>query len=76
MTWVMGASPEIDAQSRWKAIMATTLVFTIVMVTVVAARFWIRRRTIYQEDWIVLVTMVFSRVVAPPRIFADRNAVL
>ena len=58
MAWVVGASPELDRQSRWRAITATTLVFTVLMIMVVALRFWIRRRILHKEDWLTLGTMV------------------
>ena len=58
MGWVVGASPELDRQSRWRAITATTLVFTVLMIMVVALRFWIRRRILHKEDWLTLGTMV------------------
>ncbi|KXT10743.1 hypothetical protein AC579_6845 [Pseudocercospora musae] len=60
MSWVLGASPEVEERSRWKAIVATILVFTILMLVTVSSRLWVRRSTIHKEDWITLVTTLFS----------------
>lgn len=58
MGWVAHATPELDRESRWRAILATTVVFTVLMIGVVALRFWIRRRILHKEDWLTLATMV------------------
>ncbi|KAI5361685.1 hypothetical protein Slin14017_G084180 [Septoria linicola] len=60
MGWIANASPELEHQSRWRSIMATTLVFTVLMIIVVALRFWIRRRILHKEDWLTLGTMIVS----------------
>lgn len=60
MAWVAGASPEIRSQSKWRDVIITMLVPTLVAIIAVALRFWIRWRKLYSEDWITLGTMVWE----------------
>lgn len=60
MAWVAGASPEIRSQSKWRDVVITMLVPTIVAILTVALRFWVRwRQKLHSEDWITLGTMVW-----------------
>lgn len=62
MAWVVGASPEIRSQSKWRDVIITMLVPTLVAIIVVALRFWTRRRKQHSEDWITLGTMVSGNI--------------
>lgn len=58
MEWVIGASPAIDHISRWRSVVAKLLSITLLMVLIVVLRFWVRRKSLYREDWVILITTV------------------
>ncbi|KZF23448.1 hypothetical protein L228DRAFT_116313 [Xylona heveae TC161] len=62
MVWVYGASPELNAQSRYPAIVAVSVVLTLVMMSVVGLRFHARIGNIGPDDWVISVAMTFSVV--------------
>ncbi|CAK1359476.1 hypothetical protein CB0940_05675 [Cercospora beticola] len=72
MGWVAHATPELDRESRWRAILATTVIFTVLMIGVVALRFWIRRRILHKEDWLTLATMFVSVIYSAAVILQTR----
>ncbi|KAF2207396.1 hypothetical protein CERZMDRAFT_51337 [Cercospora zeae-maydis SCOH1-5] len=72
MGWVAHATPELDRQSRWRIILATTAIFTALMIGVVALRFWIRRRILHKEDWLTLATMFVSIIYSTAVILQTR----
>lgn len=63
--WVQNGSPELDAESQYKKIMAVSLILTVLMSTIVSLRYYVRAvmlRAIGADDWVIL----FGAVGLPP----------
>ncbi|KAK4496899.1 hypothetical protein PRZ48_011348 [Zasmidium cellare] len=58
MEWVVGASPEIDHVSKWRAVVAKLMAMTVLMILIVLLRLWIRRKSLHREDWVIVITAV------------------
>lgn len=59
--WVENASQEINDRSQWPTILAVVLVLTLVMVTTVGLRGYVRGimlKTIGKDDWVILFSAV------------------
>lgn len=65
MGWVANATPEVDAQSQWAAIIAVCIVLSMLSVAAVLCRLWIRSRVIGRLDWddyMSALSMIFAVV--------------
>ncbi|PKS05920.1 hypothetical protein jhhlp_007753 [Lomentospora prolificans] len=62
MTWVDNASEEIDQISQWRLIIAVTVTLTVISMTVVIMRLWIRGRTrgMAADDWMATLSLIFA----------------
>lgn len=73
MLWVQHASQAVNDKSQWPTILAVVLSLTVVMVTTVALRGYVRGfmlKTIGKDDWVILFSAVSF---APSRIMCPRN---
>ncbi|AEO69710.1 cbe84c1b-8afc-430f-a1ad-a8243fd95804 [Thermothielavioides terrestris] len=62
MGWVDNATPEIDAQSDWRTIVAICSVISAFSIAVVSTRLWIRHKNhgLAADDWMATLSMVFA----------------
>ncbi|KAH1546419.1 hypothetical protein KXX57_003739 [Aspergillus fumigatus] len=62
MGWVFGASPEIDAQSRYPVILGVCISLTLVMVATVCLRLFVRIKLgrFDASDYVMVFGMIFS----------------
>jgi len=62
MGWVLNASPEVEAESQWRLILAVVLVVTLVSIITVCSRLWIRKeaRGLAADDWMAAIAMAFA----------------
>jgi hypothetical protein len=62
MGWVDNASPEIDAESQYPTIIAICSVLSVLSITVVCCRLWIRykKNRVGADDWMATLAMVFA----------------
>jgi len=52
--WIFHGTPELDAQSNYPAVIGVAWSFTPLLIIVVATRFWLRRKKLAYDDWIIL----------------------
>ena len=64
MGWVLNASPEVDASSQYPMIIAITIVLTILSLSIVTARLYIRwkARGMAGDDWMSGLSMLFALI--------------
>jgi hypothetical protein len=64
MVWVDHATPEIDAQSEWRTIVAICSVLSAFSIAIVAARLWIRHKNhgLAADDWMSILSVVFALI--------------
>ncbi len=64
MTWVENATPEVDAQSQWQTILGVCISLSILSITVVSTRLWIRgtARGLASDDYMAALSMVFALI--------------
>jgi hypothetical protein len=64
MVWVDHATPEIDAQSEWRTIVAICSVLSAFSLAIVSARLWIRHKNhgLAADDWMSILSMVFALI--------------
>ncbi|OIW32845.1 hypothetical protein CONLIGDRAFT_676664 [Coniochaeta ligniaria NRRL 30616] len=62
MVWVDNASPEVNAESQYPTIIAICSVLSVLSITVVCARLWIRFKNhgLAADDWMATLSMVFA----------------
>lgn len=62
MTWVANASPELDAQSQWRTVVAVCVILSFVAGVIVGMRLWIRARTrgMAADDWMASLSLLFA----------------
>ncbi len=62
MVWVDNASPEVDAESQYPTIIAICTVLSVLSITIVCARLWIRFKNhgLAADDWMATLSMVFA----------------
>jgi TRAP-type C4-dicarboxylate transport system permease small subunit len=62
MVWVDNATPELDAESDWRTIVAICSVLSALSIAVVATRLWIRHQNhgLAADDWMATLSMVFA----------------
>ena len=61
--WVQNATPDVDAVSRYPTVMAVSLAFTVIMITVVAVRGYVRKvmvNALGPDDWTIFFSAVRS----------------
>lgn len=61
MRWVIDYPANIEVQSRYPTIVSVCVIFTSLMVAVVACRFYARNRSsrgLWVDDYIILLTTV------------------
>lgn len=52
--WIFHGTSELDAESDYPAVLGVAWSFTPVVIMVVATRFWLRRKKLATDDWIIL----------------------
>ncbi|KAL2127910.1 hypothetical protein VTI74DRAFT_9998 [Chaetomium olivicolor] len=64
MVWVDNATPEVDAQSEWRTIVAICSVLSAFSMAVVCTRLWIRHKNhgLAADDWMSILSMVFALI--------------
>ncbi|RBR26805.1 uncharacterized protein FIESC28_00386 [Fusarium coffeatum] len=64
MGWVLNASPEVDASSQYPTIIAITIVLTILSLSIVTTRLYIRwkARGMAGDDWMSGLSMLFALI--------------
>ncbi|TWU75972.1 hypothetical protein ED733_006810 [Metarhizium rileyi] len=64
MGWVVNATPEVEAQSHWRVILAVCLVLSMLSMATVVCRLWIRgkARGLAGDDYMSGLSMVFALV--------------
>jgi hypothetical protein len=64
MVWVDNATPEVDAISEWRTIVAICSVLSAFSIAVVCARLWIRHKNhgLAADDWMSILSMVFALI--------------
>ncbi|KAJ4287041.1 hypothetical protein N0V88_007806 [Collariella sp. IMI 366227] len=64
MVWVDNATPEVDAASEWRTIVAICSVLSVVSMAVVGARLWIRHKNhgLAADDWMSILSVVFALI--------------
>ncbi|KAJ4138451.1 hypothetical protein NW768_002285 [Fusarium equiseti] len=64
MGWVLNASPEVDRSSQYPMIIAITIVLTILSLSIVTARLYIRwkARGMAGDDWMSGLSMLFALI--------------
>ncbi|KAF4595535.1 integral membrane protein [Ophiocordyceps camponoti-floridani] len=62
MGWVRAATPEVEAQSQYGTIIAICIVLSLLSVSTVSCRLWIRAaaRGLAGDDWMAALSMVFA----------------
>lgn len=62
MTWVSNATPEVDAISQWRTILAVCVVLTVLTVIVVGYRLWLsfRGRGLAADDYVALASCILA----------------
>lgn len=62
MVWVNNASPEVDAESQYPTIIAICTVLSVLSITVVCTRLWIRYKNhgLAADDWMATLSMFFA----------------
>jgi hypothetical protein len=62
MGWVDNASPEVDALSQYPKIIAISTVLSVLSITIVCARLWIRYKNhgLAADDWMATLSMFFA----------------
>ncbi|KAI9708033.1 MAG: hypothetical protein M1820_004237 [Bogoriella megaspora] len=60
MTWIYNASPELEAQSRYKLLIAVTLVFMVFSTAAVVTRLFLRRKDIRADDITIILALLFN----------------
>lgn len=61
MLWVHNASPEVNATSQWRTILAVCICLTVIMTVTVGLRGYVRGimlKTIGYDDWAILFSAV------------------
>ena len=58
MVWTKNATPEVDAESRYPAIIAVNVIFTFLMLAAVTTRIMTRKSSLGADGYIVVVTAV------------------
>lgn len=64
MVWVDNATPEVDAISEWRTIVAICTVLSAFSMGIVCARVWIRNKNhgLAADDWMSILSMVFALI--------------
>ncbi|GJN71935.1 hypothetical protein PLICBS_006006 [Purpureocillium lilacinum] len=64
MGWVDNATPEVESLSQYPTIIAICVVLSILSITVVGARLWVRAtaRGLASDDWMAALSMVFALI--------------
>lgn len=64
MGWVINATPEVEAISQWRDILAVCIVFSFFSVLIVSMRLWIRykSRGFATDDIMAALSMVFALI--------------
>jgi hypothetical protein len=64
MVWVENASPAVDAQSQYQTIIIICVILSVLSITVVMTRAWIRlkARGLAADDYMALLSMVFALI--------------
>lgn len=62
MGWVDNASSEVNAESQYPTIIAICVTLSLLSITTVCARLWIRYRKhgLAADDWMATLSMVFA----------------
>ncbi len=62
MTWVSHATPEVDAISQWRTIVAVCIVLTVISFAVVGFRLWLsfRGRGLMADDYVAAASFVLA----------------
>ena len=78
MTWVENATPEVDAQSQWQTILGVCLSLSILSISVVSMRLWIRNkaRGLAADDYMAALSMLFALIYSILCIVRMSNLVL
>ncbi|KAL2256440.1 hypothetical protein VTK26DRAFT_1648 [Humicola hyalothermophila] len=64
MGWVENAAPEVEAQSKYKTIIAICVTLSVFSIVVVCSRLWIRfkKHGLAADDLLAMVSMVFALI--------------
>jgi len=62
MGWVYGATPEVQAASQYRAILGVCIGLTVLMVTTVGLRLFLRAHAsrLGAADYVMVMSMIFS----------------
>ena len=62
MGWVDNAPPEVDAESQYPMIIAICATLSILSISIVCARLWIRYKNhgLAADDWMAILSMFFA----------------
>ena len=62
--WVENATPEVEAQSQYVTIITICIVFSVLSVTIVSMRLWVRQkaRGLAADDYLAGLSMIFALV--------------
>ena len=64
MTWVENATPEVDAQSQWQTILGVCVSLSVLSISIVSLRLWIRykARGLAADDYMSALSMLFALI--------------
>ncbi|GAB1321014.1 hypothetical protein MFIFM68171_11224 [Madurella fahalii] len=64
MGWVENATPEVDAESEYRTIIAICVVLSVFSIAIVGARLWIRHKNhgLAADDWMATLSVVFALI--------------
>ncbi|KAH6612264.1 hypothetical protein B0J18DRAFT_77496 [Chaetomium sp. MPI-SDFR-AT-0129] len=62
MVWVDNTTPEVDAISQWRMIVAICSVLSAFSIIIVCSRLWIRHKNhgLAADDWMSILSMIFA----------------
>ncbi|GAB7338664.1 hypothetical protein MBLNU457_5394t2 [Dothideomycetes sp. NU457] len=58
--WIFNGTPQLDSLSDYPAVLGVAWSFTPLLILVVATRFWLRRKKLAYDDWIIFFGMLCS----------------
>jgi hypothetical protein len=64
MAWVLNATPEVDAKSEYRTIIAVCTVLSVLSIATVSTKLWIRFSSygLWVDDWFSALSMTFALV--------------
>ena len=80
MGWVENATPEVSAESLFPMIIAVCVTLSILSISIVCARLWIRYKNhgLAADDWMAILSMFFAllySILCIVRMFPSANRI-